>query len=267
MIYYQCSTEALNLEIRRRGYIFIGCRDQLSEALQTDDNVRGSDATTVTTEVSGPFVPRELNSSRTAEFGKTAMVNSLVGEKIVYWSMNTFFPVLQLFFESGRSCIIDGGRLSSAEIGLDPALRFRLTECTYEEDGRIVKSIRPERFAHTGGGIRILEAIIAQRKSIAVRSQASGTGVYTPLLTGSTIVHEIHTVVGLKLDGMRDVAYVWAKSSNSSATGEKHWGDVRPAGPRDDIPAPCLGFPMHLIKPGCEVPVFSKECQVSIGRY
>jgi len=78
--------EALNLEVRRRGYIFVGCRDQLSEALQTDDHVRGSDATTVTTEVSGPFVPRELNLSRTAEFGKTAIVNSLVGES--KWNSN-----------------------------------------------------------------------------------------------------------------------------------------------------------------------------------
>jgi hypothetical protein len=184
----------------------------------------------------------------------------------MYWSMNTFFPVLQLFFESGRSCIIDGGHLSNAEIGLDPALRFRLTECTHEEDGRIVKSIRPERFAQAGGGIRILQATVAQRKSVAVRSQTSRTGVYTPLLTGSDIFQEVHTVVGLKLEGMRDVAYVWARSSTSSVEGDKHWGDVRPAGLRDDIPAPCLGFPMHLIKPGREVPVFSGESQVSVGR-
>lgn len=181
--------------------------------------------------------------------------------------MNTFFPVLQLFFESGRSCIIDGGRLSNAAIGLDSALRFRLTDCSHEEDGRITKSIRPERFAHAGGGIRILQATIAQRKSVAVRSRASGFGVYTPLLTGSTTIsQEVHTVVGLKLEGMRDVAYVWARSSTPSAEGEKHWGDVKPAGLRDDIPAPYLGFPMHLNKPGREVPVFSKESQVGVGR-
>ena len=87
MTYYQCSTEALNLEIRRRGYIFIGCRDQLSETLQADDHVRGSEATTVTTEVSGPFVPGELNLSRTSEFGKTTIVNSLAGESM--WNSKT----------------------------------------------------------------------------------------------------------------------------------------------------------------------------------
>jgi hypothetical protein len=180
--------------------------------------------------------------------------------------MNTFFPVLQLFFESGRSCTIDGGRLSNAAIGLDPALRFRLTDCSHEEDGRITKSIRPERFVHAGGGIRIIQATIAQRKSVTVRSRASGSGVCTPLFTGSTIAQEVHTVVGLKLEGMRDVAYVWARSSTSSDEGEKHWGDVRPAGLRDDIPAPYLGFPMQLIKPGREVPVFSKDSQVGVGR-
>jgi hypothetical protein len=82
MNYCQCSIEELQFELRRRGYNFIGTRDQLGEALKKDDDARGSEATTVTTKVWGPFVPRDLNSSRTAEFGKTAVTSVLVDESM-----------------------------------------------------------------------------------------------------------------------------------------------------------------------------------------
>jgi hypothetical protein len=178
--------------------------------------------------------------------------------------MNTFFSTLQLFFDSGRSCTIDGNCVPHTVIGLDPALRFRLTDCTHEEDGRILRSLRPDKFAHTAHGIRIREATIAQRTSVVMRSEGSGSnGALPPLGGGVTLTQEVHTVVGLKLDGMNKMAYVWARSVDSSIGENRKWGDVRPTGLRDDVPAPYLGFPMHLIKPGGEVAVFSKVRQVN----
>jgi hypothetical protein len=82
MNYYQCSIEDLHLEARRRGYNPGGTRDQLCEALQKDDYVRGADTTTVMTQNLGPYMPRELNSSRTAEFGRTAPAMLLVNESM-----------------------------------------------------------------------------------------------------------------------------------------------------------------------------------------
>jgi hypothetical protein len=82
MSYYRCSTEQLHLEAQRRGYVACGTRDQLGEALKRDDDERGTDATTVTTEKLGMFVPRDLNLSRTAEFGQTTPANFLVGERM-----------------------------------------------------------------------------------------------------------------------------------------------------------------------------------------
>ena len=80
MSYHQCSTEDLQLEARRRGYTAFGTRDQLSEALKEDDDDRGTDATTVKTEALSLFVPRQLNLSRTAEFGHTTPAILLANE-------------------------------------------------------------------------------------------------------------------------------------------------------------------------------------------
>jgi hypothetical protein len=169
--------------------------------------------------------------------------------------MNTFFSTLQLFFDSGRSCTIDGNCVPHTVIGLDPALRFRLTDCTHEEDGRILRSLRPDKFAHTAHGIRIREATIAQRTSVVMRSEGSGSnGALPPLGGGVTLTQEVHTVVGLKLDGMNKMAYVWARSVDSSIGENRKWGDVRPTGLRDDVPAPYLGFPMHQAwRRGCRL--------------
>lgn len=82
MSYYHCSTEQLRIEAQRRGFVVLGTRDQLSEALKRDDEERGSDATTVTTEKLGMFLPRDVNLSRTAEFGQTTPANFLVGESM-----------------------------------------------------------------------------------------------------------------------------------------------------------------------------------------
>jgi hypothetical protein len=84
MNYYNCSIEGLRRELQRRGYEPHGSRDQLGESLQEDDERRGVEATTVTQEVLGPFVPRSLHLSRTSEFGKIASASSLVNESTCY---------------------------------------------------------------------------------------------------------------------------------------------------------------------------------------
>jgi hypothetical protein len=176
----------------------------------------------------------------------------------VYWTLNTFFPTLQLFFESGLSCTLDGGRLPNAVIGLDPQLRFRLTDCTYEEDGRITKTVRPDKFVRSSSGIPVKEAIVAQRTSIAL-APVEQAGTLPPSRNSSAkILQEEHVVVGLRLEGMSRMAYIWAKVQGPSGQGEKTWGDVRIAGLRKDIPCPCLGFPLSIIKPGSQVQLVTK---------
>jgi hypothetical protein len=176
--------------------------------------------------------------------------------------MNTFFPTLQLFFESGSSCILEGIGVSDTVVGIDPSLRFRLTDCTYEEDGRIFKTIRPEKFVRPGTGMLIKEASIAQRTSIVVNPHEAGTNEPLLQLTGTKIAQEVHTVVGLMLEGMSKLAYVWAKAGSTTVSGEKTWGDVRIAGFRDDIPPSALGYPIQTIEPGKEVALVLKKSQI-----
>jgi hypothetical protein len=177
----------------------------------------------------------------------------------VYWTLNTFFPTLQLFFESGLSCTLDGGRLPNAVIGLDPQLRFRLTHCTYEEDGRITKTVRPDKFVRLSGGIAIKEAIVAQRTSIALARVEQAGKLPSSRNPASKILQEKHIVVGLRLEGMSRMSYIWAKVQSPSGQDEKIWGDVRIAGLRKDIPRPCLGFPLSVIKPGSQVQLVTKS--------
>jgi hypothetical protein len=80
MDYYNCSIEELHQELQRRNYTPFGSRDQLSEGLRADDDMRGSEATTVTTEHPAAFVPREVNLMRTAEFGQTVPAGQLVNQ-------------------------------------------------------------------------------------------------------------------------------------------------------------------------------------------
>jgi hypothetical protein len=177
--------------------------------------------------------------------------------------MNTFFPTLQLFFESGLSCTIDGSRLPDAAVGLDPLLRFRLTDYTYEEDGRIIKTMRPDKFAQPGLGILIKEAVLAQRTSVALRTRPTSNDELPGKSAGTDVFYETHTVVGLRLQGMSAMAYIWAQVRTPSGRTDKTWGDVRLAGLRRDVPAPNIGFPMYVIKPGGEMRVVAKESQVS----
>lgn len=185
--------------------------------------------------------------------------------EIIYWNLNTFFSTLQLFFESGLSCTIDGGQLPDTIVGLDPQLRFRLTDCTHEEQGRLTKSIIPEKFARSGTSMRILEATVAQRISVAVRSRASRNRLSELDTQDLSIMHEIHMVVGLRLSGMNDMGYVWAKTEMPSTQGGgRQWGDVRLAGLRSDIPAPSFGLPADLPKPGVELMVVDKGSMIKL---
>lgn len=282
MDYYSCPIEELHKEVERRGYAAWGTCDQISESLKKDEEVRNAEATTVKTEDLGLSILQEHNVTRTAEFGHTALASSLINEseceqgrqtvynradpllEIVYWTMNTFFPTLQLFFESGLSCTIDGTRLPNACIGLDPKLRFRLTDCTHDEDGLLTKTTLPERFARSGTGLVIKEALVAKRTSIAVKPAkppgSTRTAYNLPL---STIVQETHMVVGLRFGGMSKMAYVWAKAKMPSGSENKIWGDVRIAGLRDDVPAPLLGYFEQSIKPGYQVTVVHKKSIIS----
>jgi len=80
MEYYRCLSVELTEEIRRRGFRPYGNQDQLSEALKRDDDNRGSEATTVMT-VPIPYVPSEVNLTRSVEFGASAHAHVLVGER------------------------------------------------------------------------------------------------------------------------------------------------------------------------------------------
>jgi hypothetical protein len=174
--------------------------------------------------------------------------------------MNTFFPAIQLFFASGLSCWIEGSQLPDAFVGLDPALRYRLTDLTHEEGGSLTNTILPKRSAATASSIRILEATVACRKSIAVKAthQVSSARQVT------TIAQEQHIVVGLRLEGMTSIGYVWARLPRATVgVAGRMWGHVRIAGLRDDIPLPFLRFPQTGVKPGAEARVVLKESLVN----
>ncbi|KAF1975122.1 hypothetical protein BU23DRAFT_552545 [Bimuria novae-zelandiae CBS 107.79] len=209
MDYYRCPKTELHQELCRRGLRASGDQDIAAERLSKDDEDRGSEATTVSA-ITWPLAspsPWKINP----EFGTTTPVGMLVNESIIYWTMNTFFPTLHLFFESGRSCNIEGTHLPGARVGLDPTLRSRLTDLTHEEDGRLVNTIIPKKLVPRPS-IRILEAKVACRYSIAVKEThqvRSGRPV-------TTIVEEQHVAIGLRLQGMTSMAYVWAKVPRST---------------------------------------------------
>lgn len=176
--------------------------------------------------------------------------------------MNSLFPTLQLFFESGLSCTIDGNNLPDTTMGLDPLLRFRLTDCTYEEDGRVFKTTRPDKFVRPWTGILIKEVVLAQRTSVVVKSRESTNEQPSSQLAGARIGQEVHTVVGLLLEGMSAMAFVWAKTEFSAIGRARVWGDVRIAGLREDAAAPIFGLPIQAFEPGSAVEVLSKGSQI-----
>lgn len=82
MDYYRCSIEALRLELERRQFATYGSHDLLSEQLRADDDAKGSEATTVTTESPSVYAPREINLMRTVEFGKTVPATQLMNQSL-----------------------------------------------------------------------------------------------------------------------------------------------------------------------------------------
>lgn len=176
--------------------------------------------------------------------------------------MNTFFPTLQLFFASGRSCTIDGGQLPDAMVGLDPQLRFRLTDCTYEEEGRLTKSMRPEKFPEAVPGILIREAVVAKRTSIAMKSGVQNDNAGDQNVPMVALDREAHTVIGLRLEGMQQVAYVSAKCRPHPHREGRTWGDARIGAFRNDVPSPLIALPLDTIKAGGEVVLVDNKSQI-----
>jgi hypothetical protein len=194
--------------------------------------------------------------------------------EINHWTMNTFFPTLQLFFDSGLSCTIDGEMISSdAVVGLDNSLRFRLTDINYEEDGQLFKTILPEKFVGPNPSIQIIDAHIARRKSIAVKQlpfKLPHKGPPVFVKPYASMVQEEHVVVGLRLQGMKEMGYIWARVPVPHCgikMGDRMWGDVRVAGLRDlddddGAPVPFLGFPQEVTDPGGQTEVVEKQSMI-----
>lgn len=72
---------------------------------------------------------------------------------------------------------------------------------------------------------------------------------------------ESHLVIGLRLEGMQKMGFIWARiDSHSSPWGNAlgTWADVRVVGLRDDVPAPFIGFPQRNMKMGAQVSVVTQ---------
>jgi hypothetical protein len=119
---------------------------------------------------------------------------------------------------------------------MDNALLTRLTDISHEHNGRVYNSIIPATPSRKGKscnaeqGIRILESTMARRTSVAVK-QVVVMGART-----ATIVNEEHFVVGLRLEGMSAMGFVWARVDRHEAGVSvecRTWGDVRVAGLKD----------------------------------
>jgi hypothetical protein len=180
---------------------------------------------------------------------------------ITHWTLNTFFPSLHLFFESDLSVHIEASHVPSAAVGLDAALRSRLTDLTHEENGVLTNTILP---CSTEPSIRILDARLCLRTSIAVK-QLPFTTKDAPV---DNIVGEQHVVVGLRLEGMSEMGYVWGRVDGVVELGEvvdgeiqgeeRRWGNVRVAGMRNDVPVPFVRFPVSGVRKGEEARVVVK---------
>jgi hypothetical protein len=183
--------------------------------------------------------------------------------EITHWTLGTFFPTLQLFFESGLSCTFEGGFRQSATVGLDPSLRFRLTDLTHEENGYVSSSTLPQKANGPVKSIRILEAAIAERTSVAVQPLAVDAPKDRPPSRPRAFVGtETHIVVGLRLEGMQKMGYVWAKVDHPPARNGTTWQDVSVVGLRDDVPAPFFCYPQKRARMGSTVGVVQQESMI-----
>ncbi|CAI6284558.1 unnamed protein product [Periconia digitata] len=294
MIYYGIHPQYLAQELQRRNYTSYGRPDELSEALQRLDETGGSEATTVcTVAVTGTYRPVEavqlLRPKAGSErqigrvqmemvkvtrprmaFGPTFDTRLLVGESITHWTLNTFTPTLHLSYDSHLSCTIDGTALPSAVLGMDDMLRTRLTDISHEEDGRVYDSIIPAltsspRKRRIDSRIRILEAEMATRTSVAVKQFPLGAPALGPT---AMLVHEEHVVLGLRLEGMKGMGYIWARVEREDGVvvGQRTWGDVRAAGLVELEENVALPFFAKGVGRGEGSVVVEKEGRVS-GRY
>jgi hypothetical protein len=272
MDYYFCSPEDLRQEISRRGYFPVGGQDELSEELKKDDENRGTDATTIKTTDCAQFTPKQ-KLQRLHQAPGSVHPSLLVGERITHWTLDTFFPTLQLFFESGLSCTLEGGYRQSARVGLDQHLRFRLTDLTHEEGGFVAKSTLPQKPYGPPKSIKIMEATLAERTSLAVQSippafgngSTNGRPSSRPSSRPSAELRtETHVVIGLRLEGMQKMGYVWAKIDDPPPNSNcRTWHDVSIVGLRDDVPVPFVVFPQRNSKMGSKVSIVRKDSMIS----
>jgi len=173
--------------------------------------------------------------------------------------MNTFFASIQMFFESGLSFTVNCQPLPNVKLGLDPELRFRITDCTHEEDGCITNSILPPKFRHATTGLTIEAAHIAHRTSIALE-MAPAHDAGQPAQPGAPparLVTQKHAVFGLKLKGLKEMSYIWAKAEGSSR--EWTWADVSMGELQDDVPVPSAYHLELDDKPGAQRTVVVKN--------
>jgi hypothetical protein len=124
MIYYRCSLDELHLEAQHRGYTTLGSPDQISEALEKDDNNRGTEATTVATRAMGLYVPRQHNLMRTSEFGQSVPARLLVDESKLCHSSAPRCRARILTMS--RNCVLD-----DEHIFPDPPAIFRIRPLMY----------------------------------------------------------------------------------------------------------------------------------------
>ncbi|KAF2187694.1 hypothetical protein K469DRAFT_725172 [Zopfia rhizophila CBS 207.26] len=234
MRYYHCTRGELQTELHRRNIHVGGRFDTLCEKLTKDDSGRGTDATTLTTTPILYIEPKE--NLRSAGYGKPCDPQLLVGEQITGYTVNTFFPALQLFFNSGRAVTIEGGTLRHARIHLDPILRFRLTHLIHEEDGIIYNPITTKPLP-----IKILEVAIAERESVAAKLRLPMYDKDDEKVKVDGIWVERHVVVGLRLEGIKEMGYV-SVCDDVDEVG-RYWGDVRVSGLRGDVPSPFAVLP------------------------
>lgn len=89
MKYYQCEPDDLRLELHRRNIPFRGTKDEICEALEADDVVRGADATTVKTRILNPISRTERGQTRTSGIDETTCAHELVGESKQYTYLKT----------------------------------------------------------------------------------------------------------------------------------------------------------------------------------
>lgn len=116
--------------------------------------------------------------------------------------------------------------------------------------------------------IRIMEATIAERTSIAVQSVTTpqnGRPASRPSSRPSAELQtERHIVIGLRLEGMQKMGYVWAKVDYPSPrTNNRMWHDVSITGLRDDVPVPFIGFPHKNSTMGSRVGVVRKDSMIN----